>query len=156
VNWAVNVYDRENTPTATIDDIVGLYNNRIINHAHNGSARPDVLWFQFNGGYVFNDSPAFNTRAVFEWWDGNGNSFSPAYATVDLRVVGVGANGDYIATHVVTEQDYFGGGGAGNFVDGMSFIVHLQDPKYPGQWQATYGIGNPQGDENMLIVTNSP
>lgn len=153
VNWSVNTFDRLNTPTETTADLLGLYTNRTIKHSNVGTGTPDVLWFQFNGGYMFNESPAFNTKAVFEWWDGNGNDFSDSIARLDLRIAGIAPNGDYIALHVVTEDDYYTPGGLGNFIDGMSYIVHLDDPKYPTAWETTYGIGNPDGDEFMLFCS---
>jgi hypothetical protein len=151
--WGVNVFDRETTADAEIEDLAGLFTNKTIRLSNVGSPRPDVLWFQFNSGYVYDFEPSDgdnNVKAVFEWWDGNENEFSPHYAIANLRVAGIAPNGDFLALHVVTENDVFPNG---NFLDGMSYIVHLDEQQTPGPWEATYGVGNPQGDENMLFVS---
>jgi hypothetical protein len=152
--WGVNVFDRLNTPTATLNDLPGLYGNRNVKHSSLSTGTPDVLWFEFKGGYMY--APAgqetANTKAIMEWWEGNGNSNFPASMALDLRAEAVLPNGNFLAVHPVTEADFQTGGG--NFIPGSFYIVHLDDPHYAG-WDYQYGAGNPDGDENMLFVSEN-
>jgi hypothetical protein len=154
VNWGVNVFDRLNTQDMRIADLPGLFVNRIVNEATANTGTPDVLWFQFSGGYMFDFEPSDgnnNVRAVLEPWDGSGESFD-MYSFIDLRVAGV-LGGDYLAIHPITVNDFFP---SGNLLSGWSYVVHLDDSRIPGPWETTYGVGNPDGDEYMLSVVNNP
>jgi len=153
-SWGVNVYDRDNTPTASITDLVGLFNNRTLRHSMAGTDTPDVIWCEFNGGYMYDFNPddgSNNVRLVFSYQDDTG---SPEYVPADLRIAGITDTGDWLAIHVVTPDDYYKPGGFGQFVDGLTYVVHLQDSRFPGQWQSTYGDGTPD-DPNLLFVSSN-
>ncbi len=153
VNYGVNVFDRFATSGMTLADLPTLFTSKTINRANNGQPEPDVIWFQFNGGYVHDSVPGYNTRAVFEEKDG---VLSPGVYTVDLRVAGIGPNGDYLALHVVTEDDYYTPGGNGVFLEGLEYIVRLDDPKFPGAYETSYGDPGNGHDGWRLQVVDAP
>jgi hypothetical protein len=151
VQWGVNVFDRAATDGDLVDDRqftdFGVQGSTIF------EAEPDVLWFEFNGGTVWDAdgfAPDNNVKAVMEL-DNDNIILAPNFMNLELRIVGVGANNNYIAIHTVTDFDFFDPltpGWPGNFIAGENYFVHLQDPTKPGQWQFTY----PQ----QLFVEDAP
>lgn len=140
-DWGVNVWDRDvgELNMRTYDDFfvdgdtIGI-----------DAVRPDVLWFEFGGGWVFDveqdaegvyadgddiDSPNVRVRLVDRAGSGN------FYMSFGLRIAGLSAAGNYLAIHALNIRAWeWPGIGAwpGMFDGGKSFDVQLDDPHYAG------------------------
>jgi len=142
VNWGVNVFDREE-----LDMNSRVYDDFTIDSTTVGwdAGRPDVLWFEFGGGWMFeilqdpegtvasfdvNDNPNVHVYAIAR--EGGDNFFME----MSLRVIGLTAAGNTIAIHTLTPSDWrYPGVGSwpGRFTQGELFDLYLDDPHYAGQ-----------------------
>ncbi|MBN2082181.1 hypothetical protein JW859_08225 [bacterium] len=145
VNWGVNVFDREELAMNA-----RAYDDFTVDSTTVGfdAARPDVLWFEFGGGWMYQTdqdpkgvsssldvSVSPNVHVYVEQRDG-GENF---YMELSLRVIGLTAAGNTIAIHSLTPSAWrYPGvpGWPGKFTQGELFDLFLDDPHYAGQeWQ---------------------
>ncbi|GEM_PF-2479510 len=146
-NWGVNVWNRTD---GEINDRSYAGKNFVNGNTVGIDAiSPDVLWFEFGGGWVFDvdqdvegvyDSstanPTSNTQVRMVDQGGDG-SF---YMSISLRIVGLLPSGNYLAIHALTPPCWeWPGvtGWPGQFDAGKSFDVKLVDPHFPG-YEYTY------------------
>jgi hypothetical protein len=137
-DWSVNLFDREE---------LELNNRSHDNFVHDsstvGSSRPDVLWFEFGGGWVYDwDQDEKGTYSQYP--DDVQNVMVHAkdvdlggtqYMEMALRIVGLGSTGDFLAIHTITNLDWNWpgvSGWPGQFRTGNRFQLSLDDPHYPG------------------------
>lgn len=137
-NWGVNAFDREDL------ELNGRhFDNFVTDGTMVGSARPDVLWFEFGGGWVFDTAQDEKGTYANYPLDANNvmihvknaGSNDTEYMEMALRVVGLDAAGYFLAIHTVTNLDWrWPGtpGWPGQLKTGDHFILSIDDPHYPG------------------------
>jgi hypothetical protein len=153
VNWGINVWNRENFLVA---DRGTHYTSHTINGDTMTTLTPDILWVEFNGGYVFDWNeywqdddfpPPIKQDNVSVVLHDNDEISGEMNMYVQLNIIGIGATGNYIAINNLNRTDTLG-----NFIywastidpwpgiltPGHTYTVNLDDPHSAGfEWTFT-------------------
>ncbi|MBN2081424.1 PKD domain-containing protein [bacterium] len=128
IDWAINVWNREALDIGDRD-----FTGFTLNLASFGASTPDVLWLEFDGGWMFdyNDQgPYSNTQLLID---------HATYGTLakDIRIVTCtpGMVGPYLGIVTFTDADIYDPGSPddpGNLKAGETYTLKLDDPGTTG------------------------
>jgi hypothetical protein len=131
VNWGVNAMNRVDADISTRD-----YTNHTADGSTIDGATPDVLWFEFTDGWMFDydkAQPSDNNVAAYVTRISDDQIQS---MRLDLRVAGVTSASTYIALHVLGDNDFASApnidGWPGILRGGEEYTMQLDDPTKPG------------------------
>jgi hypothetical protein len=138
-HWGVNAFDREELPLS------GRHFDNAVHDGNTcGTSQPDVLWFEFGGGWMYDIDNQDETATYGTYPEDQINVMvysrdvdqgDTQYMEMALRIVGLGATGDWLAIHTITNLDWrYPGvsGWPGQFRTGHRYQLSLDDPHYPG------------------------
>jgi hypothetical protein len=143
-DWGVDVFDRDNTLTLKLSerDFGGANTKNMVNgNTLNIGVPPDVIWFEFSDGWVFNENQ-FSLSNVYAVIEEVNQSVGDRNMNMALRIVGINDENRYLAIHPIRHGDFrfdtaFNELG-GNLTVGQQYRVHLKDPTKAGTWQTSY------------------
>jgi len=136
-NWAINVWDRESLAIANRQ-----YTDFTLDGATISTTTPDVIWFEFTGGWYFEPASYSgsgvgydNMKALFK----DTGSAAVMESTIDVVIAGINPAGTVIAIHGVTSLDFHSliPGWPGIFEPGKTYSVSLAD-RYTQEIDYTY------------------
>lgn len=137
-SWGVNVFNRNATASLTLGqrDYGDVSEKKTVQGNTVDTDTPDVLWFEFRDGWVFSSNPQNNVRALI---DAQNEGIFDARMNIDLRIIGVDNDNQYIAIAPLQRFHFFDPDDPrGNLFETETYDVRLDDPTKPGDFETSY------------------
>lgn len=138
VAWGVNVWDREEREL-----VDRTYDNFTVDGDTVGTATPDVLWFEIEGGWLYDSDQYY--KGMYSYFPSDFDnmlirvkstaSADTYYIEGGLRLAGVNSSGSYILIHEITNIEWRNPGvpgWPGILESGASYSLSLDDPHFEG------------------------
>lgn len=128
VDWSVNLWSRGEGSISNIDHDAG---GGILDASTVNSLTPDVLWFEFSGGWVYGP-PKYNDVYIVVDYVIPEND--PAPMPLQLEIAGLSLDNHYLAFHTVVRDDYFSlTNPSGKLKTGSRYTLSLRDELTAGE-----------------------